>query len=165
MKLTPLDLQHHTFRKTMNGFDPKQVSAFLELVRTEWEDLLRESQHLKDKLQEMNVNLLKYKDNEKILQDTLVTAQRMVDDMKKTTQKEAEIVLGQAELQADKILHQAHERLTHIIDEIHELKRQRAAFEGELKGMLEAHFRLLDLQKETRRPGHIEDVGLLPKAM
>jgi cell division initiation protein len=165
MKLTPLDLQHHTFRKAMNGLDSKQVSAFLELVRAEWEELLRENQGLKDKLQEATSNILEYKEKERTLQDTLMTAQRLVDEMKKTTQKEAEIVISQAELQADKILHQAHERLTHIIDEIHELKRQRAEFEGQLKGILEGHLRLLDLEKEARENIHLEDVGLLPKSM
>jgi cell division initiation protein len=108
---------------------------------------------------------LEYKEKEKTLQDTLLTAQRMVDEMKKTTQKEAEIVIGQAELQADKILHQAHERLTHIIDEIQELKKQRAEFEGKLRGILESHLRLLDLEKEARENVSLEDVGLLPKAM
>jgi cell division initiation protein len=165
MKLTPLDLQHHTFRKSFHGLDPKQVSAFLELVRAEWEDLLRENQETKNKLQEATNNILEYKEKERTLQDTLMTAQRLVDEMKKATEKESEIVIGQAELQADKILHQAHERLTHIIDEIQNLKKQRAEFEGKLKGILEGHLRLLDLEKDVRENIHLEDVGLLPKAM
>jgi cell division initiation protein len=160
MKLTPLDLQHHTFRKALQGLDPKQVSSFLELVRAEWEDLLRENQKLKDQAEEMTRKL-----SEHTLQQTLMTAQRLTEDMKQNSQKEAEIVIGQAELQADKILHQAHNRLTQIIDEINDLKKQRAEFEGKLKGILESHIRLLDLQKEAREKVHLEDVGLLPKAM
>lgn len=165
MKLTPLDLQHHTFRKTMRGLDSEQVASFLELVRTEWEELLRENHDLKEHLQEASGNILEYKAKEKTLQDTLLTAQRLVDEMKQTTEKEAEIVISQAELQADKILHQAHERLTKVIDEIQELKKQRAEFEGKLKGILESHLRLLDLETEAREKIHLEDVGLLPKAM
>lgn len=165
MKLTPLDLQHHTFRKTLQGLDPKQVASFLELVRGEWEDLLRENQRLKDQLNELHSNLLEYKEKERTLQDTLITAQRLVEEMKLNTQKEAEITIGQAELQADKILHQAHERLTQVIDEINDLKKQRAEFEGKLRGILETHLRLLELQKEAREKVHLEDVGLLPKAM
>ncbi len=165
MKLTPLDLQHQTFRKTVRGFDPKQVAAFLELVRGEWEDLLRDNQKIKDELEELNRKLLEYKDKERTLQDTLLTAQRLVEEMKQNTQKESEIILSQAELQADKILHQAHERLTQVIDEINDLKKDRAEFEGKLRGILESHLRLLELQKEAREKVNVEDVGLLPKAI
>ena len=35
MKLTPLDLQQQTFKKTMKGYDPSQVESFLEETRGE----------------------------------------------------------------------------------------------------------------------------------
>ncbi|MFH1263409.1 MAG: DivIVA domain-containing protein [Pseudomonadota bacterium] len=165
MKLTPLDLQHHTFRKSLQGLDPKQVAAFLELVRNDWEEMLRENHKLKVQVDDLNKKVLEYKEKEHTLQETLMMAQKLVEGMKKTSQKEADVLIGQAELQADKILHQAHERLTQIIDEINDLKKQRAEFEGKLKGILESHLRLIDLQKEAREKVHLEDVGLLPKAM
>lgn len=165
MKLTPLDLQHHTFKKVLRGFDPEHVSAFLDLVRSEWEDLLKEKEKIFQELKQTKKRLNEYQEKEKNLQETLITAQRITDEMKQTTQKEAEIVIGQAELQADKILQQAHDRLTQIIDEINDLKRQRAEIEGKVRGILESHLRLLDLQKETKESVNLENLGVLPKVI
>ncbi len=164
MKLTPLDLQQQTFPKTVRGYDPKQVDAFLGLVRSEWETLIRENQRFKEELTRKEAQVQEYQEKERILRETLITAQRMSNDIKQTAKKEAEIVVGQAELQADKIIHQAHGRLTQLIDEINELKRQRAEFEGKLSGILEAHRRLLDLQTDARDTAQIEDVTILPSS-
>jgi cell division initiation protein len=162
MKLTPLDLQQQAFGKLVRGYDPKQVDAFLELVRAEWEALLRENQQLKDDTGRKDAQIADFQEKERLLRETLLTAQRLSNDMKQTAKKEAEIVVGQAELQADKIIHQAHGRLTELIDEINELKRQRAEFEGKLLGIVESHRRLLDLQKDARESSQIEDVSVLP---
>ncbi|MFH1018423.1 MAG: DivIVA domain-containing protein [Pseudomonadota bacterium] len=164
MKLSPLDLHQQRFQKSVRGYDPKQVDAFLELVRAEWEALLRENQQQKDELARKEALLQEFQEKERILRETLITAQRMSNDIKQTAKKEAEIVVGQAELQADKIIHQAHSRLTQLIDEINELKRQRAEFEGRLTGIIEAHRRLLDLGKDARESSQIEDVTILPSA-
>jgi cell division initiation protein len=162
MKLTPLDFQQQTFKRHVRGYEAKQVDAFLELVRSEWEALLRENQNLKDQIARQEAMILDFQEKERTLRETLMTAQRMSNDMRQSAKKEAEIVIGQAELQADKIIHQAHGRLTELIDEINDLKRQRAEFEGKLTGILEAHRRLLDLQKEARETSQIEDVSILP---
>ena len=162
MKLTPLDLLQQNFRKSLKGYDLKQVDGFLELVRSEWEDLLRDNKDLTDRLSNLEEQVRQYRTKEKTLQQTLMTAQRLSEDMKQGAKKEAEIVLGQAELEADKIIHQAHGRLTQIIDEINQIKRQRADFEGTLKGILESHLRLLELQSEGRDSPRIEDVTTQP---
>ncbi len=164
MKLTPLDLQQQVFRKTMRGYDPKQIEEFLDLVRAEWEILIRENQGLKDEMGKLERRIHEHLEKERMLQDTLMTAQRMSEDLKQTAKKEAEIVISQAELQGDRILHQAHKRLTEVIDEINELKRERAEFEGRLRGILESHQRLLDLQKEGRETSNLEDVSVISSA-
>ncbi|HLG20376.1 MAG TPA: DivIVA domain-containing protein [Bdellovibrionota bacterium] len=163
MKLTPLDLVQQKFKKGVRGYEAKEVDAFLELVRTEWEALLRANQSQQDELDRRKKRLEEYQEKERTLQDTLVTAQRLTDGFKQSAKKEADILIGQAELQADKIIHQAHGRLTDIIDEINELKRQRALFESKLRGMLDGHLRLLELQDEARKSAQIEDVSVLPR--
>jgi len=166
MKLTPLDLSQHQFRTSLRGYDPREVDRLLDDVREEWEALMRDNQALRDELAKLEKKLREYQGTEKTLQETLVTAQKLTEDMKQSARKEAEIVLSQAELQADKIIHQAHGRLMQIIDEINDLKRQRAEFEGKLKSLIETHQRLLELQKEGRETlSQIENVTLLPKSI
>jgi cell division initiation protein len=164
MKLTPLDLQQQVFRKRFQGYDTRQVEEFMDLVRSEWETLIRENQDLQAEVSRLDKRIHEYQEKERTLQETLMTAQRLCDDLKQSAKKESEIVIGQAELQADKIIHQAHGRLTEIIDEINELKRQRAEFEGRLRGILEGHTRLLELHQDARESAQLEDVSVLPSA-
>ncbi len=164
MKLTPLDLQHQTFRRKFHGFDHEQVDAFLALVRAEWEELLRENQAQKENLVRLEEMLAQHQQKERHLQETLMTAQKLSEDVRQNARKEAEIIIGQAELQAEKILHQAHERLTAIIDDIHDAKKARADVEGQLKAILESHLRLLELRRDAGQGNQLEDVGLLPAA-
>ncbi len=163
MKLTPLDLLQQNFRTVVRGYDPKGVDGFLELVRAEWESLLRERQNMEDQLRKLEQQVAEYREKERTLHDTLLTAQKMSEDLKQNAKKEADIILSQAELQADKIIHQAHGRLTQIIDEINGLKRQRAEVEGKLRGILETHIRLLELTKDARETAQIENVTVLPR--
>ncbi len=161
MKLTPLDLQQQVFRKTLQGYDTHQVDDFLDLIRSEWEDLIREHQSQREELMKLEHRIQGHEEKERTLQETLMTAQKLSDDMKQSAKKEAEIIISQAELQADKIIHQAHGRLTEIIDEINDLKRQRAEFEGRLRGILDSHIRLLELQNDARETSKIEEVAVL----
>jgi cell division initiation protein len=163
MKLTPLDLVQQKFRRTFRGYDPEEVNAFLELVRSEWEGLLRQNNGQHDELDRQKRMIEDFQEKEQTLQETLLSVQRMTGDLKATAKKEADIVISQAELQADKIIHQAHGRLTEIIDEINELKRQRALFESKLRSMLQTHLRMLELQDEARGSAQIEDVSVLPR--
>jgi cell division initiation protein len=161
MKITPLDIRQHSFKKSLNGYDVSQVNALLELIAAEWESLLRESQGQQDRLARQDELIREFQEKERVLRETLVSAQKMSNDMKQNAKKEADIIISQAELQADKIIHQAHGRLIQLIDDINDMKRQRAEFEGKLSGMLESHRRLLDLQKDVREEAQLEDVAVL----
>lgn len=161
MKITPLDIEQQTFQRMVRGYDTKQVDSFLELIRLEWESLLREMQQMHEEIYRKDETLTEFHEKEKNLRETLMLAQRMSSDVKQNAKKESDLIIGQAELQADKIIHQAHSRLTELIDEINELKRQRAEFEGRLSGILESHRRLLDLQKDARESTQIENLSIL----
>ena len=89
-----------------------------------------------------------YKQREETLRDTLITTQKMVDDLKATARKEAQLIIDQAQSKAETLLQQAHNRLAQIHEDISELKRQRTQFEMQLKGLLETHLSIL----ETKDP-------------
>ena len=42
MRITPLDIQQKQFSTRFKGFDMEEVDSFLELIREEMEELLRE---------------------------------------------------------------------------------------------------------------------------
>lgn len=145
MKLTPLDLQQKTFRKArFGGLDENEVRAYLELVGAQLEELTRKLNRQDEELRRREARINEFKDREQLLQQTLTTAQRLSEEMKSNTRKEADIVLSDAELQAEKIIANAQSRRGQLIQEIDELKRARSSFVQQLGSILDTHRSILD---------------------
>ncbi|HET6513722.1 MAG TPA: DivIVA domain-containing protein [Thermodesulfovibrionales bacterium] len=148
MRITPLDIQQKQFPMRFRGFDVEEVYAFLEVVREQMEDLLRENALLKEQIQRAENQIKEYRDMETTLRETLMTAQQMVEDYKTNARKEAELLIKEAELRADSIVKDAQERVVKIHEDIVDLKGIRRHFKEELKRLIESHTRMLDFDKE-----------------
>jgi cell division initiation protein len=160
MNITPLDITQKQFRKVFRGFDPEEVEAFMALIATEFEALVKEANSLRETNQRHVEEIAEYRSRERALQETLVTAQKASQEIRDSARKEAEITLSDAELQAEKIVQGGHQRFLRIVDDINELKRQRIQFEAALKTLVESHLKLLDALREPNRD---ESVPLLPQ--
>jgi cell division initiation protein len=148
MKITPLDIQGHEFRKTMRGFDPEEVRAFLGLVAQEYEKAVVAGAKLADEVQELRERIGDVKERERILKETLYNAQKLADDMKAESMKERDLLLKEAELKADRLLEHAGHRVSQLDAQILDLKVERDAFESKIRSIIEQHSKLLDMRKE-----------------
>lgn len=148
MRITPLDIQQKQFPTRFRGFDVEEVYAFLELLREQMEDLLRENANLKEQVQRAENQIKEYRDMETTLRETLITAQQMVEDYKTNARKEAELLLKEAELKADSLLNDAQGKVVKIHEDIVDLKGIRRHFKEELKRLIEGHVRMLEFDKE-----------------
>jgi cell division initiation protein len=148
MRITPLDIQQKQFPMKFRGFDVEEVYAFLEVIREEMEDLLRENASLKESVQRTENQIKEYKDMETTLRETLLTAQQMVEDYKTNARKEAELIGKEAELKADSLIKQAQEKVIKIHEDIVDLKGIRTHFKEELKRMVEGHLKMLEFDRE-----------------
>jgi cell division initiation protein len=157
MKITALDIRQKHFRTALRGYDVREVGAFLELLASELEDVVKENIALKEEMRRKQVRIDAYHEREKTLQETMVTAQRISEDVKAAAKKEAELVIGDAELQAEKIVADAHRKLVQVVDDINELKRQRVQFEAQLKGIIDGHLKLLETFKSAPASVKIEE--------
>lgn len=148
MRITPLDIQQKQFPMKFRGFDVEEVYSFLEIIREEMEDLLRENANVKETVQRMENQLKEYRDMETTLRETLLTAQQMVEDYKTNARKEAELLVKEAELRADSLLKEAQEKVIKIHEDIVDLKGIRRHFKEELKRMVESHMKMIEFDKE-----------------
>jgi cell division initiation protein len=144
MRITPLDIQQKQFPMKFRGFDVEEVYAFLEVIREEMEELLRENANLKENVQRADVQVREFKDMETTLRETLMTAQQMVEDYKMNARKEAELLIREAELRADNMLNEAHEKVIKIHEDITDMKGIRRHFKEELKRLIENHLTMLN---------------------
>ena len=163
MKITPLDLQQYPFKKKWQGLDPDDVRGFLDLVRAEMEDLLRENNALKDEIKRTLARVAEYREHEQTLKDTMLTAQRLSTEVKAQAVKEAETVVAGAEVKAQEIIQQAAQRATKLQGEIRELRRQKVQFEENLRAMLATHMKMLGMDEEKQNDLFEDKVAFLSK--
>ncbi len=144
MRLTPLDIRNQTFPRRMNGCDREEVEAFLRLVSEDYEGALREIQQLKDKLNRLEVRVEELSGNEKLLRDTLTTAQKLGEDLRRTAVKESEVLISEAELKGEKILDAAHRRAARLAEDIREMRSLRARLATSVRATIETHLAILE---------------------
>ncbi len=159
MRITPLDIQQKQFPMKFRGFDVEEVYAFLEIIREEMEDLLRENANLKETIQRLESQIKEFRDMETTLRETLLTAQQMVEDYKTNARKEAELLVKEAELKADAMLKDTQEKVIKIHEDIVDLKGIRRHFKEELKRMVEGHLKMIefDKEREEEEPGGMKE--------
>ena len=149
MRITPLDIQQKTFPTQMlRGFEQEEVYSFLELVREEMEELLRENASLKEQLSRADSQLQEYNNMNSTLRDTLLTTQQMVEEYKANARKEADLIIREAESRADEIVKASQERAVKIHEDIVELKGIRRHFKEEVRRLIESHVKMIEFDKE-----------------
>lgn len=149
MNISPLDIQQQQFKvKTFRGLDPDDVDAFLQTVAGEMEGLIRENNQLKEQQARQNRELLDVAEKERELRETLISAQRVIEEMKANAVKEAELIVSEAELKGERIIADAERQLGQLKSQIEETHRQKIQFEISFKGLLESFSRQL-LGNET----------------
>ena len=151
MRITPLDIQQKQFPMKFRGFDVEEVYAFLEVIREEMEELLRENANLKENIQRTEVQIREFKDMETTLRETLMTAQQMVEDYKMNARKEAELLIKEAEFRAENMIKESHEKVIKIHEDITDMKGIRRHFKEELKRLIENHLTMLQFDDKRER--------------
>jgi len=153
MKISPLDIQQQKFRTVFRGYDPRDIDSFMELIYNEFEDLIKENDELKTELKDKTNLAEELLERETTIKETMMTAQQVTEDMKSNAKKEAELIKGEAEMQSEKIINSAHNRLASLLDDITEVKRQKAQFIASLRGLVDTHGKMLEVDER-------EDEGL-----
>jgi cell division initiation protein len=130
MALTPVEIRHLTPSTGFMGYNRTETDALLAEVAASFEDVWRERADLADKVEQLESDLVRYRELETLLRTTLVSAERASVDVKEQARREAELILGEAHAEARKIQRDSiaeHERL---IGESRRLRAQlRAALE------------------------------------
>jgi cell division initiation protein len=147
-RVTPLEIQKHEFTRKWKGIDPVEVESFLAVVAEEMEELVRTNAELEMRVRRLEEENAEHRERERILKETLLTAQRASEDIRSTAQKQGDLIVREAQGSAERLTHHALQRSAEIEKAIHELKIQRANFRLQLQKMLELFQQILDFDRE-----------------
>lgn len=150
MKISPLDLLQHQFSRRLRGLDPEEVQDFLKHVADQFEELIAENTTLEEKWKQQASEISQFQEKETVLRNTLITAQKLSDQIKESAQREAHLLMREAEIQAKKILEETQIRRSQMEADIIELKRQRSNLRTKIRSAIQAHQELLTFDEEDQ---------------
>ena len=146
--LTPLEIQKQTFSRTIKGYNSDEVRAYLHLVAEEIERLVRENDRLLRDVTMLRDDLEDHSNRERILKGTLLSAQKVAEDLITNARKESELIVKDAELLADRLVGQAMQRVGDLERAIGDLKLERRTARNKLQSTLDMIQQMVVLDAE-----------------
>jgi cell division initiation protein len=150
--LTPLEIQKQTFARAIKGYNTDEVRAYLHLVAEEIERLVRENDRLLRESSVLREDLEDHSNRERILKDTLLSAQKVAEDLTHNARKEAELIVKDAELLSERLIGQAMQRVGDLERSIQDLKLERKMARNKLQSTLDTiqQMVILDAEEEAK---------------
>ena len=152
MRVSPLDLRQPRFKTVLRGFDKAEVVAMLTEAADDYEHALREMDRLRLDVTRLESLLGEHREREANLRNTLLTAQRLADEIKDAAQNEAKLIVKEAQGRADLLLQKAQVRLEEVERDINEMRLRRRDVEGSLEASIQALYHALEFIREQGRP-------------
>ncbi|PYQ12236.1 MAG: hypothetical protein DMF80_19040 [Acidobacteria bacterium] len=149
MKISPMDLQRQTFARRLRGYDTAEVRTYLNIVAEEVAALQRERDGLDQEVQSLRALVDEHRQRETILKNTLLTAQRLSEEIRDAARKQSESVVKEAEIQADRLLELAQSRAQEVERGILDLRAHRSSLRTDVRALITRLTHILDLQEEA----------------
>ena len=136
LAVMPLDVRQAKFPTSMRGYDREEVATFLEQAAEAFETALRDNDRLRQEMARLEGALAQFRDLEGSLKNTLMSAQKLADDMRENAAQESARIVREAEGRAEMILQKALGRLEEIQREIDGLRMKRREAEASIEAII-----------------------------
>ena len=171
ISITPLDMRQARFTTSLRGFDKADVNNFLQEAAEGFDLALRENERLRMEILRLEASLNQYREMEGGLKSTLMSAQKIADDMRDNAHKEAERIVREAEGRADLLMQRTQAKTEDIEREIDGLRIKRREAETNVEATIAALHNTLDFireqdrrEREDRIVQHRPKIGPVPAA-
>ena len=143
-RITPIDVQHKTFKKALQGYDRSEVDQFLDEVIETLEDDAQERAALQGEINDLKERISHFKAMEESLQNTLLLAQRTADEVKAAAHKDADLIRQEARVAAEREIAHYSEAVTDVRREHQRAVEATEKARSELRSLLTTHLALLE---------------------
>jgi len=143
-KITPVDIQHKTFKKALQGYDRADVDGFLDELIETLEDEAQQRAALEAEIADLKERISHFKAMEESLQNTLVLAQRTADETKASAHKEADLIREQARLAGEREIAGYNDAIADVRRDHQRAVEAAEKARSELRSLLMTHLALLE---------------------
>ena len=147
MRITPLDVRKQEFRRSVRGFDCDEVRAFLATLADEYETVLVDNKQIREQMIEQEDKIGEYKTMERTLRDTLMTAEKLMQETKESAGREGDVIVQEAHQKAKTILEECRLRTEELRREIVGLRKEKETYLARFKGLAEAQIAFIESHK------------------
>jgi len=135
MTLTPVEIRHLKPSKAwIGGYDRSTIDGLLDEIAASFEDVWRGRADMADKAEQLENDLVRYREIEGLLRTTLVSAEKAAVTLKEQARKEADLIIEEARSEARSITRHAradHDRLLGEVRRMRSLLRSALALVDE----------------------------------
>ncbi|HEY1428482.1 MAG TPA: DivIVA domain-containing protein [Candidatus Tumulicola sp.] len=160
-KITPIDIQHKSFKKALQGYDRTEVDAFLDEIIETLEDGAQHGAALEAEIADLKERISHFDAMEESLRNTLVLAQRTADETKASAHKEADLIREKARLQAEREIASYNDAIADVRREHQRTVEAGEKARSEFRHLLATHLSLLE---KTELPAPPPEQALPPPA-
>jgi len=146
VKITPVDIQHKQFRKTLQGYAREEVDSFLDEIIETMEADIDERAKLEAQIGDLQEKMAQFKAMEDSLQSALVLAQRTADEVKASAHKEVDLIRQRAKLELEQELAEIRARINDAKRELQRQHDQVNSAKQDMRALLARHSALLDAE-------------------
>ena len=123
MTLTPVEIRHlKPARSIVGGYKRIAVDALMDEIVASFEDVWRERADLADKVEQLEADLVRYRELESLLRATLVSAEKAAVTLKEQARKEGDLILEEARSEARAITRNARTEHDRLLAEMRRLR-------------------------------------------
>ena len=146
--ITPMDVRKRTFSVRLRGLDRNEVTQYLDAVADDLEELLRTLDEVERENSRLKDELARHRENETMLKETLLLAQRSAENLRADSEREADRILAEANRQGERLVQQALEKTAEKEKRIRELRVERKNLQLKLQGTLDMFQQVLNFDRE-----------------
>ena len=143
-KITAQDLRHQEFSVKMRGYAREEVDEYLSIVADFLEKESAEKTELSQKIRFLEKQLEDFKNLESTLKNTLLRTQESADEVKRTAEREGELIIREAQVKADRMVEEKYDRLKRLESSYEGLRMKWDEYFVKFKNLLNSHLEILD---------------------
>ena len=131
--ITGVEIRNQQFSKSLRGYNEDEVRNFLMQLAQDYENLYSQNATLKESIQRLEAELLKYHKIEDTMNNSLIFDQQTAEDMKTNARREAELILEDAK-----------KRIVEVFMVYQEVIKRLSLFNAELKSQMGGQMEMLE---------------------
>jgi cell division initiation protein len=148
VSITPVEVRHAQLGRSLFGYSRHATDSLLESIAQSFEQTWWERADLRDEVERLQAELARFKDMEKLLRDTLVSAERAADDLRTQARREYDLLIQEARLKSRELILESEGERERMRTETRRLQLARSELRAGYRAFLQAALERLDSELE-----------------